>query len=108
MHKYTTESGVALTDVRISNFRSLGNVEVELGNLTVLIGSNNAGKTSFLDALFAAIGVGRKVLGAEDVRIITGEATSTCCFSTVCMSSNPTAQRVSAGSRRRPAQSSPS
>uniref|UniRef100_UPI003B636E27 transposase n=1 Tax=Escherichia sp. TaxID=1884818 RepID=UPI003B636E27 len=32
----------------------------------------------------------------------------TCCFSTVCMSSNPTAQRVSAGSRRRPAQSSPS
>lgn len=74
MHKYATESGIALTDVRISNFRSLGNVEVELGDLTVLIGSNNAGKTSFLDALFAAVGAGRKALGADDVRIMAGEA----------------------------------
>jgi len=74
MHKYATESGIALTDVRISNFRSLGNVEMELGDLTVLIGCNNAGKTSFLDALFAAVGAGRKALGADDVRIMAGEA----------------------------------
>lgn len=74
MHKYATESGIALTHVRISNFRSLGNVEVELGNLTVLIGSNNAGKTSFLDALFAAVGTGRRFLGPDDVRIQAGEA----------------------------------
>lgn len=73
MHKYSPESGIAVTDVRISNFRSLGNVEVGLSNLTVLIGSNNAGKTSFLEALFAAVGAGRKVLSADDVRILAGE-----------------------------------
>ena len=45
-----------------------------LGDLTVLIGSNNAGKTSFMDALFAAIGAGRKLLGADDIRIMAAEA----------------------------------
>jgi len=74
MHKYAVDSGIALTDVRISNFRSLGNVEMDLGDLTVLIGSNNAGKTSFLDALFAAVGAGRKALGPDDVRIMADEA----------------------------------
>lgn len=74
MHKYAADSGIALTDVRVSNFRSLANVEMELGDLTVLIGSNNAGKTSFLDALFAAVGSGRRALGQDDVRIAVGEA----------------------------------
>lgn len=74
MQKYATDSGIALTDVRISNFRSLGDVEMELGDLTVLIGSNNAGKTSFLDALFAAVGSGRRALGQEDVRLMPDEA----------------------------------
>ena len=74
MHKYAVDSGIALTDVRISNFRSLGNVEMELGDLTVLIGSNNAGKTSFLDALFAAVGSGRRALGQDDVRVMAEEA----------------------------------
>ena len=53
---------------------SLANVEVDLNDLTVLIGANNAGKTSFLDALFAAIGAGRKALGADDVRLAAGES----------------------------------
>ena len=70
----TASSGMKLTDVRISNFRALKNIEVELDDLTVLIGSNNAGKTSFLDALFAAIGAGRKLLGQDDVRLEPGEA----------------------------------
>jgi putative ATP-dependent endonuclease of OLD family len=40
-----------------------------------LIGANlNAGKTSFLDALFSAIGAGRKILGQDDVHLATGEA----------------------------------
>jgi len=65
---YSTQSEIAITDVRVSNFRSLANVEVELNDLTVLIGANNAGKTSFLDAMFAAIGSGRKLLGQDDVR----------------------------------------
>ena len=74
MSKYAHESGIAITDVRVSNFRSLANVEVELGDLTVLIGANNAGKTSFLDALFAAVGTGRKLLGQDDVRLDHGES----------------------------------
>jgi putative ATP-dependent endonuclease of OLD family len=74
MASYATDSGIAVTDVRVSNFRSLGNIEVELGDLTVLIGANNAGKTSFLDALFAAIGAGRKILTSDDIRLAHGEA----------------------------------
>lgn len=74
MTTYGKESGIAITTVRVSNFRSLSNIEVELNDLTVLIGANNAGKTSFLDAMFAAIGAGRKTLGADDVRLEPTEA----------------------------------
>jgi predicted ATPase len=37
--------------VHIENFKCLQNVRVELGPFTVLIGPNDSGKTSFLDAL---------------------------------------------------------
>src|SRR5690349_9409925 len=74
MPVYGAESGVAVVAARIRDFRSLANIEVELSDLTVLIGANNAGKTSFLDALFAAIGAGRKALGADDVRLAPGES----------------------------------
>jgi putative ATP-dependent endonuclease of OLD family len=76
MMTYGKESGIAITTARIQNFRSLGNIEVELSDLTVLIGANNAGKTSFLDALFAAVGAGRKSIGPDDVRLAPGEATA--------------------------------
>lgn len=66
--------GVTITNARVSNFRSLENIEVELDDLTVLIGANNSGKTSFLDALYAAIGAGRKHMGQDDVRLAPGEA----------------------------------
>jgi len=69
-----TNSGISISDVRVSNFRTLKNVEVELGGLTILIGANNAGKTSFLDAMYAAIGAGRKLLGQDDVRLEGTEA----------------------------------
>lgn len=72
--KTSKPSGVRVTEVRVSNFRSLGNVALELDDLTVLVGANNAGKTSFLDAMYAAIGAGRKTLGPEDVHVGTGEA----------------------------------
>lgn len=67
-------SGIKITDVRVSNFRTLKNVEVPLGDLTILLGANNSGKTSFLDAFYAAIGAGRKILGLDDVRLEGTEA----------------------------------
>ncbi|WDR36189.1 AAA family ATPase [Pseudomonas serboccidentalis] len=76
MTVYGTESGIAITTARVHSFRSLANVEVDLTDLTVIIGANNAGKTSFLDALFAAVGSGRKSLGSDDVRLAPGEATA--------------------------------
>lgn len=52
--------------VRIANFRSLKNVEVTLGPTTVLVGMNNAGKTSFLRALHIALGQDRRSLNPDD------------------------------------------
>ena len=40
-----------ITNVRIKNFRGIQDLEIELGEVTVLIGENNTGKTSVLDAL---------------------------------------------------------
>ena len=40
-----------ISAVRIRNFRGIRNLELELGKVTVLIGENNSGKTSVLDAL---------------------------------------------------------
>lgn len=60
-------SGIVVTEVRVRNYRCLRSVDVELDLLTVLIGQNNAGKTSFLNALFAAIGAGQRVISSDDV-----------------------------------------
>jgi putative ATP-dependent endonuclease of OLD family len=60
-------SGIVITDVRVRNYRCLRSVDVELDQLTVLIGQNNAGKTSFLNALFAAIGAGQRIISGDDV-----------------------------------------
>ncbi len=76
MSIYGKESDIAITVARVKNFRSLADIEVSLNDLTVLIGANNAGKTSFLDALFAAIGAGRKAVGPDDVRLASGELTA--------------------------------
>ena len=40
-----------ITRVRVKNFRSLADVDVTLGPLTVLVGQNGAGKSAFIDAL---------------------------------------------------------
>lgn len=60
-------SGIVITDVRVRNYRCLRSVDVELDLLTVLMGQNNAGKTSFLNALFAAIGAGQRIISSDDV-----------------------------------------
>ena len=67
-------SGVKVITVRVADFRSLTNVELELGDLTVLVGANNAGKTSLLDAIQFAIGASRRALGKEDIRLAHEEA----------------------------------
>lgn len=66
-------SGIKITEVRISNFRSFENLALELEDFTVLIGANNAGKTSFLDAIYAAIGASRKLLGKDDIHLASDE-----------------------------------
>ncbi|MFH1941783.1 MAG: AAA family ATPase, partial [bacterium] len=49
-----------LTKIIVKNFKRFGNVEIELGNPVVLIGPNNSGKTSALQALaFWEIGLKR-------------------------------------------------
>ena len=40
-----------ITRLRIRNFRSIKNLDMELGETTVLIGQNNSGKTAILDAV---------------------------------------------------------
>jgi putative ATP-dependent endonuclease of OLD family len=69
------DSGIKITEVRIRNFRSLKEVNVSLDWLTVLIGANNSGKTSFLDALFAAIGAGKREISKEDIFLAPSENT---------------------------------
>jgi putative ATP-dependent endonuclease of OLD family len=60
-------SGIQITDVRILNFRCLRAVEISLGLTTLLIGENNAGKTSFLEAFHAAIGSGIRQFSEDDL-----------------------------------------
>ncbi|MFC1856868.1 ATP-dependent endonuclease [Thermodesulfobacteriota bacterium] len=63
--------GILVDRVRISNFRALRNVEVALSPVTVLVGMNNSGKTSFLKALHLALGADRRVVSADDFHIGT-------------------------------------
>jgi putative ATP-dependent endonuclease of the OLD family len=44
-----------LTALRIQNFRSIKSLDVEVGETTVFIGPNNAGKTAILDAVRIAL-----------------------------------------------------
>jgi len=59
--------GILIDCVRIANFRAIKNIEVNLSLLTMLVGANNAGKTSFLRALHLALGFDRRVVLREDV-----------------------------------------
>src|SRR5579871_3169680 len=69
-------SGIVITEVRVRNYRCLRSVDVELDSLTVLIGQNNAGKTSFLNALFAAIGAGQRIISGDDVFLQKAEVSA--------------------------------
>ncbi len=60
---------ILIDKVRIKNFRSLFEVEVDLQPLTLLVGTNNAGKTSFLRALNTVLGTSRSALNRDDLFI---------------------------------------
>ena len=66
-------SGLMFAAARVSNFRGLEFVDVTLDRVTVILGANNAGKSSFLEALCAAIGAQRRVVGKEDIHLKAGE-----------------------------------
>jgi isoleucyl-tRNA synthetase len=61
--------GIMVEKVRVRNFRSLKDVEVELSPLTLLVGANNAGKTSFLRAINLALGVEKRGVTPDDLFI---------------------------------------
>lgn len=62
-----TISGIRIKEVRVRNYCCLRAIDVALDPLTLLLGQNNAGKTSFLNALFAAIGEGQRSISSDDI-----------------------------------------
>lgn len=63
---------IILKNVRIQNFRSLENIDVELGSINLLIGQNNVGKSNFLRALDIAFN-GSKNVSEDDIYVDDGE-----------------------------------
>lgn len=66
---------IILKSVRVKNFRSLENVEVELNETNILIGQNNVGKSNFLKAIDIGFNGSRK-LTEEDIYVVNGEKLS--------------------------------
>lgn len=64
---------IKIIEVRIRNFRCLKSISVKLDDLTLLTGQNNSGKTSFIKAFEAAIGVGRQIFTEEDIYLAQSE-----------------------------------
>jgi putative ATP-dependent endonuclease of OLD family len=60
---------IQIDTVRISGFRGISNIEVTLPRVTVLLGQNNAGKTSVIKALQLALGEYSRYLSDEDFHI---------------------------------------
>lgn len=60
-------NSLRIAEVRIQNFRLLRDLRLPLGELTVLIGPNNSGKTAFLQAL--AVAFGEQRADVEDLYI---------------------------------------
>jgi putative ATP-dependent endonuclease of the OLD family len=50
-----SQGGVRLSHITIKNFRCIKQVDIDLGETTVFLGPNNAGKTAILDALRIAL-----------------------------------------------------
>ncbi len=56
--------------IKISNFKSINELELELGRVNVLIGENGCGKTNILEAIvFGSVGMSRSTTSYEDILI---------------------------------------
>lgn len=64
--------GILISKVRIENFRSIENLELQLSMTNVLIGANNCGKSNFLRAINIALGQ-NKVVSSEDIYVAKDE-----------------------------------
>ena len=60
---------ILVDQVRIAGFRGISNLEISLSRVTVLIGKNNAGKTSIIKALQLSLGDYARHLTEEDFYI---------------------------------------
>lgn len=67
--------GILLKKIRIENFRSLQSIEVELGEINILLGQNNSGKTNFLKAVDIALN-GYKNVSDADIYLSENEKLS--------------------------------
>lgn len=60
---------ILIDTVRIAGFRGISNLEIKLPRITVLIGTNNSGKTSILKAMQLALGDYSRYISDEDFYI---------------------------------------
>lgn len=64
---------ILIDTIRVAGFRGIKNLEVSLPRITVLIGTNNSGKTSLIKALQLAIGDYARFLSEEDFYIASDD-----------------------------------
>ncbi|PKQ89252.1 hypothetical protein CXK86_19565 [Paenibacillus sp. BGI2013] len=83
---------IILHEVRIKNFRALKDIKVKLSPLTILVGTNNSGKTSFLKALELVFGLDRKLIRKEDFHATIDKLIATEQSSTIDTLITPTGQ----------------
>lgn len=60
---------ILIDKIRIKNFRALKDIEVNLEPITILVGANNAGKTTLLRALNSVLGISRNQINQDDLFI---------------------------------------
>lgn len=63
---------IRILSVHYLNFRALRDVRIPFSGATVLVGPNNAGKTSVLEGLEGALGVGRRAYGFDESDVSDG------------------------------------
>jgi ABC-type molybdenum transport system ATPase subunit/photorepair protein PhrA len=86
---------IRIAEARIQNFRLLRELWLPLGDLTVLIGPNNAGKTAFLQALAVALGELRSQV--EDLYVGPGSQPKTRSSRRICGTCSPMRYRSHPG-----------